>query len=939
MPFKPIGRGVFPVALISFFSFAGCSYFFNTGKQEFSISYKSHSDSCITRANKSIKNYFDKTHLPFVSETELDQFKICYQEVIESFVKHSKSGRLESENYSAENIALFFRKFYSEAGLSLENIQYYLSLKYFLINGQADALSKKELLIISDSLTAFTELLKAVLPYRSVYFKKIRLKRNKESYDYFSLAFRLLKEKTDDFLRVFKNPNEERNLDLRAFIQFFLDQFEGDDKPGRSFNDLNMIMAFKNLVTMSEGDILTRGNLAIFVRQSLLAYEGLMRFDYFVKEDHLFTNIGGVASFLSRAMTQLNHAEIFRTVALHSLSDIVEGVYQILSHPIQSDPSGQLSYGKLHNFLISLEEAGILGTQLMANTLSLFMRRFSEKWLDPASEPTANLTMPKLLYVKKMYSLWFQRQQVVNTLFSNQSQKNISLADMKDKLKNYEPLENWIRLFNAVAVHQWEDKNRMILSKKMDHFSYREMTVSNSIALLSEIFTRPYNLSAKSIHEYEISREEVQEVYEILRILGVPLGFMDSRLLDTGYRVFDESNNFSTQLSSNDVLNFYEVYEYLSFNLSSFQLGEQFYQGFDDECLLDYVDVHNSPVVRAPCFLGYLKENFDSFFEHLKTISQFWEKASDVERDKFMGTIEYIAQGGFLSEAPYQSGEIRTITVSLYYLESVFFTFDNNRDGIITGDELRAAQFHFHNFTKKFLFNKLLKMPQSSYSMSILADSCNTVESDIKTISQCLTPRVFLFMLASGNLPTESIYHKIDFLRQLKFSDKDTLFDNIQAGVHDVFRFFSMINRDAHESFIDRLKMFLLTNKQTLYSELSDRANPDCTEEGNQNLKFCQWARMIRCNDIIQPYLYKWMGENKYRVFPEKIWEESPEQGAIETMKLFSSSFYLHQKFSVHCFFPEYKGKKSDFLSMPWLVRPFVGDKENRGLKDNIMDY
>ncbi len=967
MLFKSIdksARSVFYIVSVSigFFSFIGCSYFFNLEKQEFKISYKSQSGSCISEANKTITDYFDKDYLLLASEdqidqfkNQIDQFKVCYQESIESFVKHTTSGRLKSENYSAENIVSFLRKFYPEVKVSLQNVEYYLTLKQFLIGGEANILSKDELLIISDSLASFSELLKEILPYRSIYLKKAELNKNREDFRRFNVAFEILIKKVIDFIRTFEKFNGDRSVDLRSAIRFFLNQLKDRD-PEKPFTYMNIIISFKNLSILSEGDLLKRKNLKTCASQFLLAYKGLMMFDYFVKENHLFENIGGVVSYLSKALTQLNNPEVFRTIALRGIASIVDDAHKILSHPIQESSNGQLPYEKVHDLLVSLDEAGSLGNNLTAEILDLFIRKFSKKWLDPGSEETIHFTMAKISYVRDIYFLWFQRQQAVNTLFSDSDTESVSLVSGRRKLKGFEPLENWIKILEGVSVHQWDENNQMFLENKMNSFSYRELTLSNSFAFLSEIFMRPYNLFVKQVHEYRIKKEEVQEIYEILRILGIPLGFMDSRVVDSGYKVFYESNNFSTRKKNDGFMDFGEVYEYLSFVLSSFRLGERFYQNINDDCLLDYVDVHNSPVVKASCFRSSFREKFDTFFEHLKTVSSFWKKSSDIQKDKFMGTVEYVAREGLLSDVPFKSGEIRTMSVSLYYLESIFFSFDYNGDGFISGTELRNIQLHFETFINRFLLDKLSNISRhSDKTIKVLALLCSSEKENIKKIIKCLSAKIFLFLLNAGELPSNSAYHKSFFLIEF-MSDEQDLFDKTRADVHSVFRFFSMMGRENHKSLTRQLKDFLLNNKDALYSELSDEKSPDCTEQKNENLKFCQWAQMIRCDETVKPRLYQWMKDNKYSLFPEKLWDETPDNGTVETMelfkklwdetpdngtvetmKLFSSSFRLHQRFSVHCYFPEYRGETSGFFDLQWLVNLFEGDEEERGLKDDAM--
>ena len=917
---------------------ASCSYFFNNGNQDFRISYSSQSGSCVSKANKTIRDYFDRVHVPLVTEVQIDEFRVCYEQSIESFIKHTDSGRFDSKKYSSENIGLFLSKFYPEIKVNLKDIKYYLALKHFLMGGENDTVSKNELLFIKESLFAFSDLLKAVLPYRFIYFKKDNLDKNLENYKTFNLAFQILDEKLNYFIKNFERFNGRRDFNIRSLVRFFLDQVDYDST--KPFVYMDTIISFKNLVVPDEGDLLKRENLKTFINQSLLAYRGLMKFEYFVKENHLFNNIGDIASYLTKALHQLRYSEIFKTTTiLRSISDILETSHQIFSSPIKLSPNGQLPYDKVNRLLVALEDAELLGERLTAGVLSHFMRGFSKKWLNPGSDETIHLTMAKITYIKDMYSVWIQRQQIINTLFSNPGVKTISFNEI-NHLKNYKPLKTWISILKNISVHQWLDNYQMILSREMDHFSYKELTLSNSILFLSEIFMKPYNLSVKSLQEYKLKREEIQEIYEIMRILGIPLGFMDSRLADSGYKVYDESNNFTTRGRNDGFVDLFEIYEYLSFALSSFQLTNQFYLDINDSCFLDYTDVHESPVINPLCFCNYLRENFDVSFKHLAVVSNFWKTASDVQKNKFMEMVKYVGQGGLLNDVPYKSGEIRTISVSLYYLESVFFTFDSNRDGIISGSELTNAYSHFKTPIKEFVFKKVLGVARDSEkTVKGLAWLCGTKEDDLEKITQCLTPRVFIFLLNRGELPTSGFYNGFAFFGEFMIQSEENLFKKAKASVYDVFRFFLVLSEDSHQALIDDMKVFLLENKDILYSELSLEQTPNCTDEKNKTSRFCQWAKLIRCNEAVKPHLYEWMKNNKYRLFSERLWDE-PDRGVVEVMEIFDSSFRLHRRFSVQCGFPDFENDDtSHFFDFQWFTDWFEGDGEKKGFKDNFLEF
>ena len=904
--FSKLIRRVLFIGLVNLFLLiTGCSYFFNLDQRESKINYKSESGQCTNSVNESIKRYFDRVKVPPVTTRELDQVYDCYRKSLESFVRYTKSGRLDSDSYSAENISFFLKKFYPdlEEQISLDDIRYYLSLKSFLIGGQSDSLSKSEILKISDFLSGFIESLKTLLPYRSVYFRKANLKKDKKDYDYYSKALKVLKGEIDKLLEFFPYQNLNSTLNLRLAIQF-IERENNNTRNLDHFSDL--IIAFKNLSVLSEGDLVKRKDFNFFVKQSFFAYREFMRFHYFVKDNQLFNNLGGVVIFLIKIHSQLEYADTFRGMTPQVLSEIMETFLGMTVESLNRRASKKISYDRVYEFLVALDNMGSLRKELDARTVGHFVQELLKWWMGPGSDQTVDVTISKALYFEKMYRSWVQRQQIVNELFFNKDIKSVSLRGVEKQMKNNPKLKEWIQLFNSVSTHQWRDNGLMFLSKKINDMSYVEMTVSNSIFLLAEFFLKPYNRSATSPFDFKLTKDQTQKIYKTLRILAVPLGIMDSRLLESGYRVFNEGNNFSTQLRNDQFLDFFETYEYLSFALSSFNLAGKTYKSVGHQCRLDYVDVHGDLVLDSDCFLEHLEENFNELVNHLDIVKYVWTEADKKQKKDIFQALKYIAKEGFtIFKTPYQSGELRVMSIFLYYVESIFFNFDYNRDFKLNGTDLINSYNHFEFFLSQLVYKKISALDRDSFSAKTLRYFCD-VGDQVEEMVECLKPKLFVYLLTEGHSPDEGFLDQVDFLKDIVFYDDEEIFYKETVSTINIFEFFALLNKDSYESYKSEVADFLLKNKGSLASELyEDRDTFECVN-GHEDSAFCQWSRIIRCNKGIEPYLYQWMNENKYSIFPERTWEESPEEAVVETMDFFSRSFVFHKRFSVHCYFPQY---------------------------------
>ena len=929
--------------------FAGCSYLSDSpdpGRK--AVEYGNDFGSCVSQVNGTLNSYFDMDNIPSSGSdhqkyldqfrSNLDAFNECYQSSIESFVRYTKSGGPQSDEYSAENVVSFFARAYPELNLSLEKVEYYFSLKHFLIGGSPNTITKTELLRVQSFFGLFTDFLKTLLPYRPVLFGKANLERNKDGYDKYQRAFGVLDEGLNPLLEAMGESSEDRKIDLRKLVRFFINEYRGN---ARWFENLDFIAAFKNLVVESSGDEWSRRDFSKLIQQSVLSYKIVMQFEYFVKDDDLFKGFGGIMYFIPMIVSGSRNLDVFRNeIVLDSISDIVKMSERILTHSIESNPKKQLSHGRVNDVFRGIEKSGLLGNDIKVDTLIRFFDRFSRKWLDPFSPPGEGLTLAKLSYVESMYHKWLDNQRGINRLFSNGPQevsfaRSLPDSEFEDQRVNalkedpfFDSINKWAVFFDSVSVHQWGE-NGVLFSKDVSGFDYREMTVSHSILWSVEFFMKPYNSSVTSVYDYRVDRAQAQEIYEVLRILGVDAKFMDSRLYDSGERAFEGGNLFGTQGRNDDFFDFFEAYEYLSMSLSAYRLSEDFYRGIPNECLLDYRDVYERLVIKKDCFREYLTENFSQLFSHFSVINGFWQESFRDEQilREFLESLERVSRQGLVRETPYELGEIRVIIGILYYLESLFFLFDGNQDGVIHGSELKNVESHFRNFIVEFLLKeKSTLFRQWGSDLALFCDGKQSPED----LARCLAPSLFLFILREGALPSDAGLDR--FLEQLAEGDQD-LFEELQFGIGDVLKIFSHLGRANLDSRIKKTEEFLFDQRDDLFNELSSGPPPDCETSENQNLKFCQWKRLIFCNEIGSFHLYGWMNRHKYYLFPERKnvskssesqdWD--PGEAVSETIGKFSSIFQVHQQFSVQCLFPYYESKEQEQVETP-LDEEFLGE-------------
>lgn len=909
---------------------SGCSYFFNEQKKAQVVSYKDTYGSCLNSANKTLQNYFQENPSSDVTATALDDVEQCYQESVDSFITHTKSGRLESTAYSAENIELLIQKLHKNIGrISADRLRGYIELKSFLIGGDVDSISKKELEIIKSLLPTFREALQKLLPYRAILLGYQKPARDIEGYQEFKQAHDELKKQLNKIISQIEVYSGKRSGDLEFFVQFFISEFF-PEKVSEQQQYSELFVHLKNFFVFEEDNLLKRKHLKPLMQQLLRSYQALGRFDGFLREegaDKLFTGIGSVASFITRIPTQLVDGSIFKGVALEALNDSLVSLESILENSLKERQGQAMSMNVIEDVLLSLHDTGLMKGSLTPKTLTLFLKRFSGTFLSPAKDKSSDISIVKINYLKKHVDEWVGRQRLLNNIFSQNNDETINLKVPSQELLRNNTMRKWIQLLKQIHVHQWDDHQRFLFTSDMRSFTYEELTVSNSLATVVELFMKPYNLTESDPLRFKITEDQAQDIYEVIRILGVELAFMDSRVDDSGRRAFRETNNFSTQNRSDQYIDFFEGYEYITMTSTAGHLADVIYAGIPktDKCMLETIDVHGRHVIDADCFRSYFRSNFLKYFGHLRSVSAYWNNANDDEKEAFMNTLEVASRAGVISEKAFDLSEIRVMVSILNYLQSIFFLFDIKPDGLISGKEVEPGDSEVRRAEKHFL--PLIQYFLVKQNPQILIDNKKRFEKSCgkglsaSQMATCIAPKIFIHLINSGSLPLNStdVCEKATFWPLLK---SDTIvnyaFKTTKASPADIMKVFSALAKITLDSHRKKVREFLLKRRQELFDSLSAEHAPECQERSSS--VFCEWGREVFCNENVNETLFQYLKDDKYNLFSEADYDKN-SNAAVEQTMIDLAKMFKFQSLSTRCLFPSIE--KQSFWNGPKKV---VGD-------------
>lgn len=910
-----------------------CSYFFEEKETTETAQPKVAAGECFTEANQFVKEYFKGDANQKLDSSRYDHFANCYQGLITDLVTYTVSGREESEAYSAENLEVLVSTFYTNSGFNVSRISGYIHLKHFIMGGEPDGVSKEEFLFLKDIVPELTRLLKELEPHRSILLRKADLERSKVDYKRFKIAQTLLLTKAKMFFAKFDKFDGDRSTELKPMMSFVLTELLGKERAEEYSKFFDLYIEFKNLVLNQESDELHRNDAGTLLEQSLNGNSALHQFSAFIEQkegdgdDFIFDNLGTVASFVSKVAAQLKDSSIFKTVALESAFDVIDLSKNALLESISRSEHKDLQFIKVRNFIQELEDSGIMKGKLRAETLSDFLQDFAEGWVAPgrrttrppvaviAGEETPTFVTASMIgYLENLIFKWMRRQQFVNTLFADESIQDVSQKSLFKALGSSRLSRDWREILQKVDTQDWGTDRRLRLGGVDLNYTYEELTVSNSLGLLIEAFMRPFNKSTTPLTKLKVTKDQSQKVYELLRHLGVALEFMDARITNSGERTFREGNNFMTLRTSNEFLDIFEAYEYLSIATSSGNVSEYIYQNIDEAFRKrGWIDSIGREVIHADRFRRSLRKNFGEIFSNLEAVSNYWSGASYRERDEFFEIWEITSRAGIISEKPVDMNEIRVFVTILYYLESIFHNFDVNRDGMINGYELDTAEKHFRRLVKGYIVDN--KPESVSLVKGYAVTSLKKANPSDEEILEWLAPKVFIYLLETGDIPTGGI--RFDSLLRTKSHAGD--FAAINGDVKVVLNVFAGLAKITRNSHIAQIQRFLKSNigfdtstlKHGIMQELKADEPPSCrgSVEFEEKPIFCQWARTLYCNESVNGLLFDEMQRKRDYYFPRHLWASSYGEGSSETMKRFSEIFFSEKIFSTQCAFPVLTGE------------------------------
>jgi hypothetical protein len=234
--------------------------------------------------------------------------------------------------------------------------------------------------------------------------------------------------------------------------------------------------------------------------------------------------------------------------------------------------------------------------------------------------------------------------------------------------------------------------------------SYHGMTMFHQLRTLSRFFFWGYG-DMGSDHQLpsEMTVESFTNLEKDFHDLGVAIGFLDRRSKGAAARSVVEANLFTFSGNGDHLLSYQESTEIFTFMLSGGRsVAQQVYLGLENaQCVTDHLDVFQHRTVPAACLRTYFKNHFSEIFQSLPGLQEEARSWTPQLWSDFFQKLEHVAVAPErLAFQVYDFGDLRAMTTVLYYVESLFLQFDQDKDGTLNADEVRLASKKFRQFVR-----------------------------------------------------------------------------------------------------------------------------------------------------------------------------------------------------------------------------------------------
>lgn len=703
----------------------GCGL--NTGENAPSRTPPSYSGAGFSCVGK-IPEHFDLFVNDQLSEQQITDFVRCLQKAFTTFAQLTR-GR-DATTYTPDEIRRFLHEFFlGDKRISDELLRQFMVIKQTMVGGDSERISRAELYTAVEILEELRTEAIRLKPHIPVLNPKMAVKQDPahlgERLAEADAALRHSIQVISSRLQKSKKSYPLVNLhgflvEFRRFIGWedhFQEAIPVDDW-------VNFLRVFRQITVAPNQPDVVRPEDWVPLLQSLSNwYLVFLQYEVGVKNQPVLSGSGlQNTKLLAREVFKLTEQSILQqdggTVTFEQFDDLTQAVQKLHWLPEKVRPSSvQTALRGLITRVLGNPDvpAGRRKSRGLRIAELVRARELFDRWADVQDQIEINYGKDRSAQNRSAPNL--KMRPVMNTAVRSKLQSLAADSDWDEFLRVRDLIKRPLfpdELYRIWLIPENQSPGRGVRLE----FGFHNLSIMNLLRSGTSLIFRGYAEKSASRTSWDsgITSDEMQAFYSDFREIGIDIGFVDKRNVNTGSRAFIEGNLF-TYASDGLVLEddgprsrltFIETMELFAFLYSGGAMASDMYDDLQNKCENGPLDLNDKPKLRRACVLARLPELLDGLLVNMPGLRQFLRISPEEVRQNYARTMLETAFSPLHSHPEWvEANELSTLAVVLHYSEAVMTRYDVNRDGLLTNSEIGAAVEVFRGFIKKFAKEKL----------------------------------------------------------------------------------------------------------------------------------------------------------------------------------------------------------------------------------------
>lgn len=644
--------------------------------------------SCLEESKNQLKTFFDGE----AKEEQVTAAMGCLKQTLDDF-KVNIRGK-EKNSYAADEIStLVSKQFIKDDSVNIDDlINEVMKLKVVLVGGTTKVLTKEELTEIGQILDQITPELSKLASHMKIITMKWKPEANRESsaekLQKASMALELLLVKVGRVLASGNRSYEVSDLIglAQEVMKLMKSSQENIDKLSKA-----KILVIKAKRVLIGGETYLKGNEWNPLMQTVGGAFGiLLRYKYFydnLKEEQIAERwsihrqtVGDVESLLQ---TLLN----FKSVHYYSTEELTDLILSAQDLKIFNDGADA----------IKLNEKGLksLFTALWTNILNKPEARLANKHLK-------GFDLTALDVLKNEALIFINNKISIAEVFSVKSEYKKDELTQALSDKNSVDLKDVIRVLTAKGELNFnKDGYLKVLTDTNGLYHYDDLDKSNLSQMLARILIRSYAQDIERVtHITNVTLAETQFAFDQLKDMIISTGLVEERNAATFIaNRFREANLFISVGNGDGSASLEEIHHLVLHILSGVERAKVLEKLSMQKCLKTPNETKTLTELDQQCMLDLYFDESNAFVEMPKFLSMKTEKNENDEpkispennKKYYMNLL--LAAGHVVNEEKKTVllGDAGLFPHVVQYVEMIFFTHDENRNGTLEKEEAIKA--------------------------------------------------------------------------------------------------------------------------------------------------------------------------------------------------------------------------------------------------------